>query len=144
MSTSTSNTKKTTASKTLRAAKPARKKATKASRAKTSKVATELAGRWQVQMKKYQKNLETLVGELKTLDKDAAKKMLQQAQDLGEQEWNKIRKSVETPMEHFLSDLHNAKQNLIRDSEEMVRHMRARLRLLQKQVKKSLKTQRSA
>lgn len=143
MSTSTSNTKKTSAPKTLRATKPARKKSVKGTKAQTAKAATELAGRWQVQMKKYQKNLETLVGDLKTLDKEAAKKMIHQAQTLGEQEWNKIRKNVEAPMEHFLSDLHNAKQNLIRDSEEMVRHMRARLRLLQKQVKKSLKPQRS-
>lgn len=89
-------------------------------------------------MKKYKKNLESLVGDLKKLDKDSAKKLIKQAKALGEQEWHKVRKNVEAPMEHFLKDLHNAKQNVIHDSEEMVKQMRARLKLLQKQVKKTL------
>lgn len=136
MSTTTTTTKKTTAPKTLRST--SKKKAGPRAQAKTSKNAHELAGRWQVQMKKYQKNLETLVGDLKKLDKDSAKKMIAQAKTVGEHEWKKVRKNVEVPMEHFLKDLHSAKQNIIRDSEEMVKQMRARLKLLQKQVKKTL------
>jgi polyhydroxyalkanoate synthesis regulator phasin len=131
----TATTKKTTAPKKLRATK---KKVASKTQAKTSKNARELAGRWQIQMKKYQKNLESLVGDLKKLDKESAKKLIQQAKTVGEHEWKKVRKNVEVPMEHFLKDLHSAKQNIIRDSEEMVKQMRARLRLLQKQVKKNL------
>lgn len=140
----TTTTKKTTAPKTLRATpgtttkSASTKKVAKKPHAKTSKNAKELAGRWQVQMKKYQKNLGTLVGDLKELDKESAKKLIQQAKTVGEHEWKKARKNVEVPLEHFLKDLHSAKQNIIRDSEEMVKQMRARLKLLQKQVKTTL------
>lgn len=145
MSATSANSKKTTAPKTLRSsAKTTRRKVNKLSAKKTSKAAGILVEKWQDQMKKYQKNLESLVSELKTLDKESAKNMLKQAQDLGEKEWQKICHNVEAPMGHFLKDLHNAKQNLIRDSEEMVKQMRARLKLLQKQVKKTLNKSKPA
>ncbi|HVJ65245.1 MAG TPA: hypothetical protein VM901_08320 [Bdellovibrionota bacterium] len=141
MSTTTTTTKKTTAPKTLRAGK---KKVAPKAQAKTAQSAHVLSERWQSQMKKYQKNLESLVGDLKKLDKDSAKKMIEQAKSIGEHEWKKVRKNVEAPMEHFLHDLHDAKQTLIRDSEEMVKQMRARLKLLRKQIGKTLHKSASA